>query len=548
MNRTAFITTLLLLGAVPGRAGTFVQTPYLPQDHVSVLTRQVANQQFSRDLMGAPYATVVIGHVDVYDRFPYIESRYFQFVSDPAWNRVLMGEMGAGVDAYDGSAGSFGKLSAPRGLSTDARARVFIADTGNDRVLAFRVVTEYDHVTLDPLFSIDGLARPYGVAFSDGGTPLDNGDDHLYIANTGRNEVRAYTLNDGGARFTHAIGDLGSGEGRFAGPMAITVGRHDGASTEDVYVADAHNGRIVRLRDNGSAFAWTGEKTGLGLVTSLDTDAWGNVYAAAPQSGSVAKLSPTLDTLAGYSTGIERPRDFHVVFSDVRDHRDGSERVSGQGTGVLVENWNGQHGIRMLNLGVDITGAGASKTQNAAIALSITDRATVTVDLVDPASGEVVARHDAGVLDAGAHTVAFTQNDYTSAWSAGDYRAVVRARSTYEHGDLASVEVPVKLASGGQPPLPGRLTLLGNTPNPFNPETTIRFVVPAGSRRDYSIRIYDVAGRLVRELASGRIEAGAHDARWDGTDSHGAVVSSGVYLYRVSAGSETQHGKMVLLK
>jgi flagellar hook assembly protein FlgD len=36
--------------------------------------------------------------------------------------------------------------------------------------------------------------------------------------------------------------------------------------------------------------------------------------------------------------------------------------------------------------------------------------------------------------------------------------------------------------------------------------------------------------------------------RWDGTDDHGATVSSGVYLYRVSAGNETQHGKMVLLK
>lgn len=546
MNRTTFITTILLLGAVPGRAGTFVPTPYLPAEHVSVLTRQVANQQFSRNLMGSPYATVVIGHVDVYDRFPYLESRYFQFVTDPAWNRVLMGEMGAGVDAYDGAAASFGKLNAPRGLSTDGRARIFVADTGNDRVLAFRVVTEYDHVTLDPLFSIDGLARPYGVAFSDGGTPLDNGDDHLYIANTGKNEVRAYTLNDQGARFTHALGDLGSGEGRFAGPMAITAGRHDGVNTDDVYVADAHNGRIVHLRDNGGDFAWLQEKKGLGLVTSLDTDAWGNVYAAAPQSGSVAKLTPTLDALAGYTAGIERPRDFHVVFSDVRDHRNGNEHVSASGAGVLVEDWNGEHGIRMLNLGVDVTVAKAA--ESAAFTLSVTDRAAVAADLVDPSTGNVVAHHDAGVMDAGTHTVAFTPGDYTSSFNAGEYRAVVHARSTYEHGDQASAEVPVKLASGGAPSLPSRLTLLGNSPNPFNPETTIRFVVPAGPRRDYSIRIYDVAGRLVRELASGRIDAGAHDARWDGTDAHGATVGSGVYLYRVSAGSETQHGKMVLLK
>jgi hypothetical protein len=545
MNRTAFITSMLLMAAAPGRAGTFLPTPYLPAEGIDMLTRSVANQQFSRDLLGAPYATVIMGHVDVYDRFPYIESRYFQFVSDPAWNRVLMGEVGRGVAAYDGTTDRFGRLRAPRGLATDGRGRVFIADTGNQRVLAFGVVTEFDRVSLEPLFSIDGLARPYGVAFSDGGTPFDNGDDHLYIANTGRNEVRAYTLTDQGARFSHAIGDLGSGEGRFAGPMAITVGRHDGAHTNDVYVSDAHNGRIVQLRDNGGSFVWQNEKRGLGLVTSLDTDAFGNVYAAAPQTASVTKLAPGLVLLASYQSGIERPRAFHIVFDDVRDHRNGSERFGGRGSGVVVEEWNGQHGIRMLNLGVDITHASASK--EAAVNLSLTDRATVTADLVD-ANGALIARHDAGVLDAGNNTVAFASADYINRWNAGDYRVVLRARSTYAHGAESSVEVPVKLTSGGSPDLPDRLTLMGNTPNPFNPMTTIRFVVPAGPRRDHTLRIYDVAGRLVRELSSGSIEPGVHDVRWDGTDDRGTQVSSGVYLYRVSVGTESLRGKMVLLK
>jgi hypothetical protein len=546
MNRTALIiTSMLLLGAGESRAGTFVPTPYLPGDHVDVLTRRVANEQFSRDLMGSPYATVVLGHVDVYDRFPYLESRYFQIVSDPAWNRVLMGEMGRGVAAYDGASGRFGRLRAPRGLATDGRARVFVADAGNHRVLVLRAVTEFDRIQLEPLFSIDGLARPYGVAYSDGGTPFDNGDDHLYIANTGRNEVRAYALDDQGARFTHAIGDLGSGEGRFAGPMAIAVGRRDGANTDDVYVADAHNRRIVRLTDSGSSFRWSDEVAGPGPVTSLDTDAWGNVYAASPQSGNVLKFTPALEALASYDAGIERPRSFHVVFNEVVDHRDGSRRIGARGAGVMVEEWNGQHGIRMLNLGVDITRA--TPARNASVSVSLTDRAAVTADLFDR-DGRLVARRDAGILEAGAGTVTFERDDFVDEWSAGEYRARVRARSTYEHGDEAVVDVPLTLASGGAPALPSRLTLLGNTPNPFNPATTIRFIVPAGAPRDYSLRIYDVAGRLVRELAAGRIDSGAHEVRWDGTDDRGAGVSSGIYLYRIAAGAEALSGKMVLLK
>jgi flagellar hook assembly protein FlgD len=92
------------------------------------------------------------------------------------------------------------------------------------------------------------------------------------------------------------------------------------------------------------------------------------------------------------------------------------------------------------------------------------------------------------------------------------------------------------------------LTLLGNTPNPFNPTTTIRFIVPAGPERDYSLRVYDVRGALVRELGNGRIGGGSHDVRWDGRDGRGAPVSSGVYLYRVTVGNEKLTGKMALLK
>jgi hypothetical protein len=220
--------------------------------------------------------------------------------------------------------------------------------------------------------------------------------------------------------------------------------------------------------------------------------------------------------------------------------------MSGRGTGVLVEEWNGQHGIRMLNLGVEITRAAAAG--NAAVSLSVTDRAAVTAELVDPSSGRLIARHDAGLLNAGENTVTFAPADYVSAWSAGDYRVVLRARSTYEHGAVATTEVPVRLTSGGQPALPDILTLIGNTPNPFNPQTTIRFVVPAGARRDYALRIYDVAGRLVRGLASGQIDPGMHDVRWDGTNDRGESVSSGVYLYRINVGADALRGKMVLLK
>jgi len=76
--------------------------------------------------------------------------------------------------------------------------------------------------------------------------------------------------------------------------------------------------------------------------------------------------------------------------------------------------------------------------------------------------------------------------------------------------------------------------------------TTIRYQVPEPGQA--TLRIYDAAGRLVRELVNGTVEAGSHEARWDGRDVRGRDVASGVYFYRLEAeraGSMVR--KMVLL-
>src|SRR5262245_40629026 len=146
MSRTSLIISILVLSAAQASAGTFEPAPYLAELHVDVLSKQVANEQFGRDLFGEPYATVVVGNVDVYDRFPYLEARYFQVVSDPAWNRLLLGEIGQGLSAFDGSLSRVGALKSPHGLSTDGRGLIYLADSGNDRVVVFRTVTEFDRI------------------------------------------------------------------------------------------------------------------------------------------------------------------------------------------------------------------------------------------------------------------------------------------------------------------------------------------------------------------------------------------------------------------
>ncbi len=89
--------------------------------------------------------------------------------------------------------------------------------------------------------------------------------------------------------------------------------------------------------------------------------------------------------------------------------------------------------------------------------------------------------------------------------------------------------------------------LYANEPNPFNPRTTIRYsTAGVGPAR---IEIYDVEGRLVRTLvAAARMEAGPHEAVWDGTNDRGRRVGSGVYWAQMRAGSFTSNRKMIVIK
>jgi len=89
-------------------------------------------------------------------------------------------------------------------------------------------------------------------------------------------------------------------------------------------------------------------------------------------------------------------------------------------------------------------------------------------------------------------------------------------------------------------------TLLGNFPNPFNPETSIRFNV--ASAEHITINIYNTRGQLVRSLVNGAFEQGVHTAIWNGRDDNGNHVSSGYYLYKMRSGDFAQTRRMILIK
>ena len=88
--------------------------------------------------------------------------------------------------------------------------------------------------------------------------------------------------------------------------------------------------------------------------------------------------------------------------------------------------------------------------------------------------------------------------------------------------------------------------LLQNSPNPFNPSTSIKFFIPFQS--DVTIKVYDLLGREVTTLINKQMNKGFHIVFWNGKDKYGDTVSSGVYLYRLTAGNFSKTKKMTFLK
>jgi len=127
---------------------------------------------------------------------------------------------------------------------------------------------------------------------------------------------------------------------------------------------------------------------------------------------------------------------------------------------------------------------------------------------------------------------------YLTTFDADGHESTMHTRA-----NLPAVPEPGVLVAHG---LPLRFELGQNAPNPFNPTTSIPFVLPQSGHAN--LAVYDVSGRLVRTLVDEHVSVGTHTVTWDGTDAVGREVASGVYVYRLEAGARVQVRRMAIVR
>jgi hypothetical protein len=120
------------------------------------------------------------------------------------------------------------------------------------------------------------------------------------------------------------------------------------------------------------------------------------------------------------------------------------------------------------------------------------------------------------------------------------YKADYEISPAYAVGNWDTAAV-TDVPGGDSPGVPADLVLAQNFPNPFNPSTIIRYGLPA--RIEVTLKVYNLIGQEVASLVNDNQAAGFHEVRFNA-----AGLASGLYFYRLRAGSTVRSGKMLLLK
>jgi len=158
--------------------------------------------------------------------------------------------------------------------------------------------------------------------------------------------------------------------------------------------------------------------------------------------------------------------------------------------------------------------------------------AELVFERTDPTVKEI--RLEPTVMEDPHHSVFFV---YANTDANGQY--------TQWREDPAVVNGTVALVAAG-PSLPTQFGLDQNYPNPFNPTTKLSYALPKNAH--VQLTVYNVLGQAVTTLVDQDMAAGVHEVTWNGRNSEGTQVSSGIYFYRISADNFSATKKMMMLK
>ena len=167
-----------------------------------------------------------------------------------------------------------------------------------------------------------------------------------------------------------------------------------------------------------------------------------------------------------------------------------------------------------------------------------------TIDVTAAGSNQSVASFAAPLAGFGGGTGIVFASGFLASQSDSSFSLILATPSGYSVSLPATTTALSTIADNIVSPSVFKLSQ--NYPNPFNPSTLIDFEVFETSK--VSLNVYDLSGRLVKNLLSGNLNSGAYSIEWNGKNTNGISAAAGVYFYSISSGKSTLIKKMSLIK
>lgn len=445
LSKTAAGFPLLNFPASRADGNTFISRELAPEHQISMLSRRVTADRLNRQLFSMPTGSALFAKLQQFDRAPYFQASYVQLVTDPAWNRVVYGDYQKWIKAYDGAETGLA-LNHPQGITVDPNGTVYVADLGNSRILVLKLSGPANDLKLSYIGTLgdNELAQPAELAWDDRGTIFDASDDLLWVIDRGTNTLLAYQ-----ASFVSTARVVAYAKENFVNLSALAIGRFDGRSDGNIYLADAGTRKIHRLYFDGSQIVVAGSFQGEAEMTpaALATDHWGNVYLSDEAHRQIQKFSPALETLAELRSDDPsfQPVRFQPLFGSVITNSKQAS-WSGYDQAFLLEKWSDNSGARRYELGINFNIAQLQVTEDlSALTLvgKLTDPGQLQLALVSAQGNATVGTITDAWFNAGT-----VQLEWDRRLSNGDmiapgyYKLQQTLQSTYEKPETVIASAP----------------------------------------------------------------------------------------------------------
>jgi hypothetical protein len=430
-NAATSMNSMVTMGApsLPSVGETFIATPVSREHSIDRLSRGVTESRIGRRLFGIAEKTASYYFAHYMQTAPFVSATYIQFVTDPEWNRLLYGNLNYWIKAYE--------VKGPSAVAIDADGRVFVGEVGHERVTVLRIVGTGNEAQVQPQFVIANIATPTDLALSDNGTPLNTGDDMLYVADASESKVSKYQLSSGSASAVAVY------EG-FDSPSSIMVGKWNGASTALVYVVDKIGKRLRVFEDRGSSLSLIREIQGghSQYFSSMKSDHFGNVYVVDNVNSRVLKFTASLDLLdsQGGEDVFAALGNMDIPFGKIVIDGDGTY-WAGFDQMFALERWANESGAQRRTFGLrikDIDFRTDDDISSIGNAFTLTDFGQVDIRIFDNRN-RVVRTVNASWLTSGAKNFVWNRRGEDGAQvPAGEYRYEIAAKSAYRDQSTVS--------------------------------------------------------------------------------------------------------------